>query len=221
MLFRSQYAESSDADLVVNSDPFMVLAPQRNLFSTTHVFAVPAGFADNYMNVVVKSGTFLTLDGGAIAPAYTPIGASGFLGAQIPLGPGKHVLTASKPAGAIVYGWDKYESYAWPACLFFGDTTPPDMVCPTEEIKIALPTGNLANNPVPCKMPLPDLRSQAKYSDNCQINTDTQVQQDPPPGTLVGVGSYEVELSVTDAQGNVGRCTVIVTVIDSNPQGDP
>ena len=217
----TQYANSSDADLVVNADPFMVMAPQRSLFNTTHHFAVSPGFGAHYINVVAPAGTTLLLDGAPIFPAFSAIASSGYSGAQVPVTAGAHVLNSSKPSGVIVYGWAQYESYAYPACLFLGDTSPPEVLCNTNEIKVTLNDASSSGSTVPrCKVPVPDLRSTVKFTDNCQSTEQVVVRQDPTPGTLVGVGKHEITLSVTDAHGNVGHCVVPFTVVDPKPGGE-
>jgi hypothetical protein len=39
--------------------------------------------------------------------------------------------------------------------------------------------------------------------------------QNPPAGTLVGVGSYTITVTATDASGNSGSCSAVFTVVDT------
>jgi hypothetical protein len=220
----AQYATSSDVDGVVNSDPFMVLGQQRNLFNRDLRFCTPsAGFLTHHINVVVPTAATATvqLDGAAFPGAFAAIGASGYSHGTAQVAAGVHRVTAAQPAGVIVYGWNEYESYAWPACQFFGDTTPPELTCPQEQITLVAGPFQSAAGVTPCVAAVPELRSQVKASDNCGFASTAApvVTQDPPAGTLVRVGTHDITLSVADAQGNVGTCVVKLVVTDPNPDG--
>lgn len=213
----AQYAASSDFDLVTNADPFMTLVPPRPLFNSNYRFCVPAsGFATHHLNLIVPNGAIgsLQLDGAPLALGFLPIGASGFSHATTTVAPGLHTLTAAQPIGLNLYGWNQYESYGWPVCFFFGDTTPPELYCPTEDIHVVAGSpGTIAAN-LPCRAVVPDLREQVDFTDNCRLSDNARVQQDPPPGTVVGVGTHPITLSVSDAAGNVGTCVVNFVVED-------
>ncbi len=222
----TQYANSSDFDLVESADPFMLQVPHRGLFSHSQMFCTPAtDFSSHFINIIapaaaVSSGSVL-LDGVAVsAGLFTAIGASGFLGSSVAVTAGSHKVTASLPIGVTVYGWGKYESYGWPACFFFGDTTPPVVNCP--------PTRTVDLNSAPtttgfpaCQTPVPDFRPQISFTDNCPRTANSTagplgaevITQTPPPGTLVGPGDHEILIEVTDARGNTGVCVVHLIVI--------
>jgi hypothetical protein len=232
----SQFANSSDFDLVDNADPFMVQVPHKALYSVDHRFCVPAGFASHYINVIAPSGVaslgLVLLDGAPIpAGSFSPIGASGYSAASVTVAPGVRRVLAPQPVGVTVYGWAEHESYAWPACFFFGDTTPPVVTCPPA---VTVDLGQFAGTTaaVPCKVPVPDLRPQVTFTDNCPRTPNSTVggvpnagvvQQEPPPGTLLGPGEYEIVLSVSDSRGNVGSCVTKFTVIAAppNPNAQP
>jgi hypothetical protein len=159
------------------------------------------------------------LDGVPIAVgSFAPIGLSGFSGAGVPVAVGTHTVSAPQAVGVTVYGWAEYESYAWPACFFFGDTTPPTVNCPDP---ITVDLNNVPNTSgiVQCKAPVPDLRQKVTYTDNCPRTPNTGaaggevISQDPPAGTLVGPGEHDIVVSVTDARGNTGSCVTKFTVI--------
>lgn len=213
----SQFASSSDFDGVVNADPFMVTVPARSWFSDSHTFATGGtNFMAHYVTVVAPSSvTELTINGAIETPAFSNIGSSGYRYAHRLMAQGIHTISASEAIGIIVYGWNEYESYGWPACLSFGDTTPPRVTCPAEIVTINL--GDQGQTDTPCKVRLPDFRQQVTYTDNCGFPVGVGVTQTPAPGTLLGVGEHEVTLSVTDTSGNVGRCTVTVIVRDPAP----
>ena len=90
------------------------------------------------------------------------------------------------------------------------DTTEPSVACPVNQ---TVPVG------ADCQALVPDFATAAVAIDSCSsLLTRSQT---PPAGTAVGPGSYNVIVSVTDEIGNVGTCTVTLTVIDSTaPTGD-
>lgn len=107
-------------------DPFMMLVPPAEQFGGSYILATPRLFdywafeyVDifvNYLNLSVRTnGTgAIQLDGAPVpAGLFQPIGNSGYAGAQVPLSPGTHRLTASVPFGASLYGWANFESYAY------------------------------------------------------------------------------------------------------------
>ncbi|MCC7373310.1 MAG: HYR domain-containing protein [Verrucomicrobiales bacterium] len=212
----TQVASSSDFDDVRNSDPFLVLVPARAHFTTNHTFATGGtNFLTHHVSVVVPSSvTSLTLNGTVLSPSFTNIPSSGYKYAHLTVSQGFHTLSANEAFGAIVYGWSEYESYGWPSCLFFGDTTPPRLVVSTNRVTLTL--GSPATD-IPCKVRLPDLRAGASVRDNCGMPRDVTISQDPPPGTFLGVGTHEVTLSVEDNRGNLGTTVITVTVVDPNP----
>lgn len=212
----SQFASSSDFDDVDNADPFMVNLPGRPHFTATHSFATGGtNFLTHHVTVVVPTAvTSMTLDGAAISPSFTAIGVSGFKYAHLTVAQGIHTLSAGADFGAIVYGWSLYESYGWPSCMFFGDTTPPRLSTTTNQVTIRL--GDFGND-VPCKTRVPDFRQFVTVRDNCGLPEVVLITQDPEPGTLVGVGSHDLTFSATDKRGNVGTVTVTLNVVDPAP----
>lgn len=229
-----QYANSSDFDLVANSDPFMLQVPHKSLYNTQSRFCVPTGFTSSYVNVIAPSAiaiaNLVTLDGAAIPGAsFTAIAASGYSGASVLVTPGVHTVLAPQPVGVTLYGWSLYESYGWPVCFFFGDTTPPVLNCPDP---ITVDLGQIAGtaNVVPCQAPVPDIRDKVTFTDNCPRSPNLAsapnawiVEQEPPPGTLVDPGEYEITCYVADGRGNVGSCVTKFTVIagPSDPNAKP
>ncbi|MCC6234134.1 MAG: hypothetical protein IT580_15935, partial [Verrucomicrobiales bacterium] len=210
-----QLASSADFDGVVNSDPFMVTVPGRAHFTSQHRFATGGtNFLSHHVNAIVPASvTSFTLNGTVITPVFTDIGTTGYKYARLNPAQGIHTLSASADFGAIVYGWSQYESYAWPSCFFFGDTTPPRVTPSTNSVTIRL--GDLVTD-IPCKTRMPDLRDLISVRDNCGIALDPEVTQEPAPGTLVGAGVYEVTFSATDNRGNVGTATVTLTILDDS-----
>lgn len=113
----AQYSNSTEFD-GVTSDPFMMLIPPFEQFLAGYTVTTPAsGFATNFINVVAPNAAVgaITLDG-AVVPttSFTAIGASGFSGAQLPVGVGTHNLAGPLPFGTFMYGFDSFDSYGYP-----------------------------------------------------------------------------------------------------------
>jgi len=80
------------------------------------------------------------------------------------------------------------------------DLQPPVINCPPDQLV------ECTNGPVFFETPLP--------SDNCPNVT---VVCTPPSGSLLGLGSYLIVCTATDASGNTNQCTFTVTVQDTTP----
>ncbi|MBL8863336.1 MAG: HYR domain-containing protein [Planctomycetes bacterium] len=86
------------------------------------------------------------------------------------------------------------------------DTTPPEITsCAPAQ---SAPAG------AGCSAAVPDLTGLVVASDECGTVSVTQV---PAPGTLVGAGTIEVVLTVTDAAGNPATCSTTFSVLDTTP----
>ena len=101
-------------------DPLMMLIPPHEQFLNSYTVTTPAtGFEQSYVNVVAPGdGSGITLDGTVVpASSFTAVGDSGFAAAAIPVAPGTHRLTAGRPFGLTVYGFNTDESYGYTAGL--------------------------------------------------------------------------------------------------------
>ncbi len=210
-----QYANSSDFDSVTDADPFMVIVPHVQMFNPTHVVCTaPLDFTAHYVNIIAPNTAIgaLTLDGAVVpAAAFTPIAGSVFSYAQRPVGVGVHTVSSPNPVGVAIYGWAEYDSYGYPGCLAFGDTTPPTLTCPQTNVTVTLGSNIGA---APCVAVVPDFRSQVTYADNCGLSPNAFPRQDPEPGSIVGPGVHPIRISITDLQGNTSTCVSTLTVID-------
>lgn len=143
----AQFSNGSEYDNVT-SDPFMMLIPPYEQFNTSYTVTTPvSGFATNYINVVVPASAVgsLTLDGTIVAASrFSPIGATGFSGAQLAVGLGTHRLAAPLPFGAFMYGFDAYDSYGYPG----GMALSPVAVVST--LAVAPKTGSARTNTQHC-----------------------------------------------------------------------
>src|SRR5207237_9400291 len=93
------------------ADPFMMIIPPYSQFLNHYTVSTPtAGFVINYANIVAPTASLgdITLDGEPIsASRFTPIGVSGYSGAQIPIGVGTHNLDGPASFGVFIYGFAK------------------------------------------------------------------------------------------------------------------
>ncbi len=116
-ILMAQYSNGTTFDDVI-SDPFMMLTTPTEQFLSDYTFTTPAsGFRANFVNVVAPNDAVgdVKLDGSAVpAGAFTPIGSTGFSGAQLDLTLGSHTMSAAKPFGVYVYGFDQADSYGYP-----------------------------------------------------------------------------------------------------------
>jgi probable HAF family extracellular repeat protein len=121
------------------------------------------------------------------------------VGPTINLSPGVHsiVLTVSDPARA---------SSQDTMVVTIADTTPPVASCPVNSV---IEAG------ADCTAVVPDLTSSVVASDNCAAPTSLLRTQSPVAGTVVGVGDYEVVLTVSDPAGNKAFCVTRLLVMDS------
>jgi hypothetical protein len=65
-----------------------------------------------------------------------------------------------------------------------------------------------------CQVALPDLTGEVVAVDNCCC---VSVTQNPPAGTLVGLGDTMVTLTATDSMGLTDTCQATVTAVDVAP----
>jgi hypothetical protein len=116
----AQYSHSKTFDNVSPSDAFMALVPALEHWRSSYRVITPstAGTSVDFINVVAPAAALgsLRLDGTPIpGEAFTPIGSTGFYGAQRPVDPGPHTLTGSAFFAASVYGFVGDSAYGYPA----------------------------------------------------------------------------------------------------------
>ncbi|MEI6565624.1 MAG: HYR domain-containing protein [Verrucomicrobiota bacterium] len=202
----AQYANSSDWDLVANSDPFMILVQPGSHYGADYTFQIPAtDFANNYVNITASTNATsqIELDGVLIpAGSFINIPGTGFAYLRRWVAPGSHRLVSLSGSGigAIIYGWSLFDAYGYPAgvCATIrnkGNT----FTCP--------PAGYETTTSKGCLAPIPDFTAMVGNGANAFF-----ISQDPPAGTLVGPGTYEVWVTVVDSTGTRTSCKTALFV---------
>ncbi|MBX7043393.1 MAG: T9SS type A sorting domain-containing protein [Ignavibacteria bacterium] len=101
-------------------DPFMMICPPYEQYLSGYTLTTVSGYVAHYINVVAPNAVVgsLTLDAVPVPVVeFTPIGASGFSGAQLAVTPGSHTLAATLPFGVFQYGFNNDDSYGYPGGL--------------------------------------------------------------------------------------------------------
>ena len=186
----TQYSNGTQWDNVT-SDPFEVVVPPFEQFLAAYTISTPATvFEVNFVNVVTAAAGVgaVTLDGVVIPVGdFSPIGASGFSGAQISLTVGSHTMDGPLPFGVIVYGFADFDSYGYPGGLGLAE------VAELDTLTLTPPS---ATNPV--------------NTEHCVVATTLDQNGDPLPGIRVdfevtGVHSTS-GFEFTNANGEAEFC---------------
>jgi hypothetical protein len=109
-------------------DPSQSLFPSVEQYRVKYVFLAPNDYSENWMDIVLQTGTDLWLDGNRIVPASPGPIADGYVVARIGLtgaNAGAHTLEASAPVGLQVLGYGEYTSYQYPGGLNLALIAPP------------------------------------------------------------------------------------------------
>jgi probable HAF family extracellular repeat protein len=129
----------------------------------------------------------------------TVLGTNSTLVASLPLGINVVTLKVTDPCGSS--GQSNVN-------VIVVDITAPVISCPAN---LSVPSD--AN----CQAAVPDLVSQLVASDNCTPPASLIITQNPAAGALIGLGTYPIQVAVTDEAGNAAGCSVLFTVFDAAP----
>ena len=159
------YANSSDFDLVTDSDPFMVMLQPEQHWLDRYIICTPpsSDFEQSYVNIIARNTTeasTIRLNGAPIA-GFLPLGASGYFYAQVDLDPAllRHTIASTRAVfGVTVYGFSEYDSYGYPGGMRFDSAGAPFVVCPPD---ITIPAGEN------CEGIIPDLSEHIQVVDPC------------------------------------------------------
>jgi hypothetical protein len=112
----AQYAKGVNCSGGTTGDPFMMLIPPREQFLTNYTIGTVAGFNSHWVNVVAHTNSVGSIyEDGVLIPtsAFTPIGTTGYYGAQRSVSEGTHTYVGSNPFGVFSYGWNFADSYGY------------------------------------------------------------------------------------------------------------
>lgn len=94
-------------------DPSMFRPTPPADWRTDYSVFVPGFYPIRRVTVVVPAGARLTLDGVAVRLAdAAAVPGTDYVVEHVPLDPGPHRLEADAPFGAVVYGFDRFVSFA-------------------------------------------------------------------------------------------------------------
>ena len=109
----AQYMRGQSDPPTEPGDPSMLVAQDRNRWARAYRFVVPSGFT-NKLSIVRPNGATVKLDGAAQSGfSAVPGGTHSYKTITVP--PGQHVLRASAPVVAYVYGLGASEAYSFTA----------------------------------------------------------------------------------------------------------
>jgi uncharacterized repeat protein (TIGR01451 family) len=133
---------------------------------------------------------------------------------------GCSVVVSQSPAGGTIVGPGTYQvtitaenSAGFVTCtatVTVADTTPP-------VITTTCPAGTSAAAGASCQAAVPNVTGGIVATDNCTPSNALTVTQSPAAGTLVGVGTTTITVTVKDASNNAATCTTTFTVADTTP----
>lgn len=159
--------------------------------------------------------------GGSPVPeaSFTPIGTSGYSGAQLPIGLGLHLLEAAEPIGAMQYGFGFNQAYGYPAGLGLADLT---NVAPSVEIIEPADGGVVSAGNVHLSAAISD--PNAGDTHTCAIDwgdgeSATAGDTSSQPGNCIGSknlgsGTYDVTVTVLDTLGLEATDTNAFVVVE-------
>jgi hypothetical protein len=111
-------------------DPAQSFAIAVEQYRTSYVFLAPDDYRENYVDIVAKPGTTLTLDAKSVTVAPQAVGTGAYAVYRVKLGGGQagaHVLTASQRVGIQVVGYGTATSYMYPGGLDLANIAPPPL----------------------------------------------------------------------------------------------
>lgn len=186
----AQYSNGTSFD-GVTSDPFMLTVPPFEQYLDGYVVTTPSeGFAQNFINLVVPSSAVgaVTLNGEPVpAQSYSPISGTGFSAAQLAIELGSQVLDGPLPFGAIVYGFDRDDSYGYAGGLSLAP------IAQVASLTLA-----------------PKSADRSVGGEHCVVGTVLDQNEDPLEGVRIDferIGANPGEgFGFTDAEGQAGIC---------------
>jgi IgGFc binding protein/Concanavalin A-like lectin/glucanases superfamily/HYR domain len=205
-------SRSSDADTVINADPFQLNAQPTSSWLGGYKFCTPPAseFPGNYCHIIARTAE---IAGVGIVPAPVVLGAAVAIPGTLysyrraTLAAATTYVSSGRTHGLEIYGYDEYDAYGHSGGMGFIDTLPPSFQCPPDITIFTTPQPGGAELAV-----LPDLAAQFGITDNCCPPQTIIVDQNPKPGTMLQEGDYTVTVTAIDCSQNRITCIIIVHV---------
>ncbi len=141
-----QYTYSHHFDNTMLFDPLMILVMPREQFVQETVFQTPSHkkYVNNYFNIIafhdpedkeMKDLKSIEIDGKPIHSINSQfllnkIPTTNLYWIKIRVDPGSHHVTSNTEFSGYIYGFQKVDSYGWPACTAFNDLEQVDTLAP-------------------------------------------------------------------------------------------
>jgi IgGFc binding protein len=120
--------DREDSAQASQGDPSMSPMVATEQYRKSYIFLAPTDYEESFADIVIPSGTTLTLDGTAVLATPQVVNATWSV-VRIELTntgmDGAHVLSGSKAFGVQVIGYGAYTSYQYPAGLDLVPISPP------------------------------------------------------------------------------------------------
>ncbi len=114
-LVGQNYLDSAAAS---EGDPAFLLVPPVEQFRYDYVFLVPNTYKTDYITLLTTNpDAEIYLDGTQLTNSFTQISNVNAYKMEKTISDGTHTLTSDSRVGLMVYGYDSYVSYAYPAGL--------------------------------------------------------------------------------------------------------
>jgi len=102
-------------------DPAFILSVPVAQYRKDYVFLAPNKYQADYVNIVAPVGAAVELDGEVLDDAYFESITPDYRVVRRQVEDGVHRVVADMPVGVVVYGYDQYVSYGYPAGLDLRD----------------------------------------------------------------------------------------------------
>ena len=182
-------------------DPFMMLIPPLEQFLADYTLTTVSGFVAHYINLIAPNSIVgsLTLDGTSVpASEFSPIGSTGYSGAQLTVEEGSHTLKGALPFGAFQYGFNQDDSYGYPGGQSFSE------VATVTQLSLAPATGSAPVNTNQC------------FQATVQDQFSTPVKDVRVDFSVLGANNGVTGFSFTDLSGHAQFCyNGVTTGIDT------
>jgi hypothetical protein len=97
-------------------DPAFTLAVPTSQYLNSYIFLTPAGYTEDYVNIVAAQDTVVILDDSEVTSPTIPV-SGGYVLYRHPVTAGVHTITANGEVGLTAYGYGCHVSYAYPGGL--------------------------------------------------------------------------------------------------------